>query len=153
MADQTFIILHLDPNFTGHFGVDFYKGKGSTSSLDDAATLLGKGCTIEGDEALQAKVRGYLNCRESERIKSLHEDNQHHRPPKASPPIFTLRKPGDPPIKVRDMAAFRAAAGEARKHKAGIVAGGKRYGPGPEGGRALDRDMQRAAAKAARRKK
>ena len=52
-----------------------------------------------------------------------------------------------------DLKVRRAAAKEARKHKPGIVIQGKRYRPGPEGGRALDRDMQRAAAKAARGKK
>jgi hypothetical protein len=139
MADQIFIIHHPDPNFTGHFGIDFYKGKGSTSSLDDAATLLGKGCTIEGDEEIQAKVRGYLNCREAEWKKSLHEDNQHHRPPRESPPVFTLRKPGDPPIKAGDLAAFRAAAKAARAKSK------------PE--KISDLAMHRAAAKAARRKR
>jgi hypothetical protein len=52
MSDRVFVILHPHPDWSGYFGgVDFYQGKGSTSSLEDAARLVGLGCTIDGDES------------------------------------------------------------------------------------------------------
>lgn len=46
-----FIISYKSPGFTGFFsGVDFYSGRGSTSSISDAARLFELGCKIEDPE-------------------------------------------------------------------------------------------------------
>jgi len=42
-----YLIEHSVKDFTGYFGgVDFYQGRGSTSSEDDAQKLKGLGCCI-----------------------------------------------------------------------------------------------------------
>lgn len=82
-----FIIQHRDPDFTGYFGaVDFYQGKGSTSSVEDAGKLLLQGCTIE-DEAARTIVKSHLFAR----AKSREEIEAMHRAEDA-----INRNPGDP---------------------------------------------------------
>ena len=50
------VYVVLRPTFTGFMaGVDFYNGRGSTSSLNDVARLVALGCHAE-DPAVQAQV-------------------------------------------------------------------------------------------------
>ena len=61
-----YIVLHQDPTFTGNIaGVDFYQGRGSTSSLGDVARLIALGCTAEDPEAQASAVE--RNARDAAR--------------------------------------------------------------------------------------
>ena len=70
-----FIILHPRPDWSGYFGaVDFYQGRGSTSSLEDAARLMSLGFMVEGVES-RAIVEALIEGKEGEleRLKLAHD--------------------------------------------------------------------------------
>ncbi|MBE3109994.1 MAG: hypothetical protein IMZ46_05680 [Acidobacteria bacterium] len=57
-----YIVLHQDPTYTGFLaGVDFYNGRGSTSSPEDVARLVELGCTAE-DPRAQADAEALSKC-------------------------------------------------------------------------------------------
>lgn len=54
---KTYVLQHFTPGFRGvMLGVDFYDGRGSTSSASDVVLLVKEGCTLP-DPAARAEVR------------------------------------------------------------------------------------------------
>ena len=62
--------------FTGsRAGVDYYKGRGSTSSAQDAKRAQDAGCTITDRDGKPLYIRRYFNAGRSEAF-SVHEEPQ-----------------------------------------------------------------------------
>ncbi|MBE3126334.1 MAG: hypothetical protein IMZ57_11845 [Acidobacteria bacterium] len=54
---KVYIVQHFTPGFCGVvMGVDFYDGRGSTSSASDVVLLVKEGCTLP-DPAARAEIR------------------------------------------------------------------------------------------------
>jgi len=60
-----YLVIHPEPGFTGFSGVDFYGGKGSTSSFEDVVELVRQGCRCE-DPSVQAEVEAAIASQRAE---------------------------------------------------------------------------------------